>query len=141
MSSPLRSLGFLLFLWLPAAALAQTGFDPAARVAAIAPFLDEHTIAVGHADLRRLHPAAAIKTLGGVAPADDLEFQKRLADMETGLKAMLKACDQVGISDVYLVVSIADVPQSSPFLVAPVTTGGDADKAAELLQQISSLPS
>jgi len=137
---PLRFLCSLLFALLPAAALAQTGFDPAARVAAVAPFLDEHTIAVGHVDLRRLDPAAAIKTIGDLAPADDLDFRKQLGDMEAGLRGMLKACEQTGISDVYLVVSIADVPQSPPFLVAPVKAGGNAEAAAEMLFELSRLP-
>ena len=141
MPLPLRLLCSLLFLLLPAAALAQTGFDPAARVAAIAPFLDEHAIAVGHVDLRRLDPAAAIKTIGDLAPADDLDFQKRLGEMEAALKSMLKACDQMGIGDVYLVVSIADVPQSPPFLVAPVKAGGNAEDALRLLQEITRMPS
>lgn len=133
----LRCLCSLLFLCLPVAALAQVGFDPAARVAAIAPFLDEHTIAVGHVDLRRLDPAAAIKTIGDLAPADDLDFQKRLVEMEAGLKSMLRAFEQIGVSDVYLVVSIADVPQSPPFLVAPVRAGGKAEEAEAVLHQMA----
>ena len=136
----LRCLCSLLFLCLPVAALAQVGFDPAARVAAIAPFLDEHTIAVGHVDLRRLDPAAAIKTIGDLAPADDLDFQKRLVEMEAGLKSMLRAFEQIGVSDVYLVVSIADVPQSPPFLVAPVRAGGKAEEAEAVLHQMARLP-
>ena len=140
MFPPLRSLCSLLVLFLPAFAYAQAGFDPAARLAAVAPFLDEHTIAVGHVDLRRLDPAAAIKTIGDLAPADDLDFQKRLGEMEAGLKSMLRAFEQIGVSDVYLVVSIADVPQSPPFLVAPVNAGGKAEEAEVWLHQTSRLP-
>ena len=139
MSLPLRFLSSLLFLCIPAAALAQTGFDPAARVAAIAPFLDEHTIAVGHVELKKLDPAAAVKTIGELAPDEDAEFQKRLSEMEAGVKTMLKVMGEAGISDVYLVVSIADVPQSPPFIVAPVK-GGDVEKAAEMLFEFSRFP-
>jgi prepilin-type processing-associated H-X9-DG protein len=121
-------------------ASAQTGFDPAARLAAVAPFLDEHTIAVGHVDLRRLEPAAAVKTLGDLAPKDDADFRSKLTEMETGMGSMLKAASQVGISEVYLVVSIADLPQNPPFIVAPVKAGGDADAAAEMLFEFSRLP-
>ena len=139
-SSPLRFFGFLLFASLPAIASAQTGLDPAARLAAVAPFLDEQTIAVGHVDLRRLDPAAAMKTLGDLAPKEDAEFRNNLTEVESGLASMLKAFNQVGISDVYLVVSIADVPPNPPFLVAPVKAGGDADAAAEMLFEFSRLP-
>jgi prepilin-type processing-associated H-X9-DG protein len=140
MSLLLRGLCALLFLCLPAATLAQTGFDPAARLAAVAPFLDEHTIAVGHVDLRRLDPAAAVKTLGDLAPKEDADFRSKLTEMETGMGTMLKAFNQVGISEVYLVVSIADLPHNPPFLVAPVKAGGDADAAAEMLFEVSRLP-
>jgi hypothetical protein len=140
MSISLRSLGFLLFLSLPAALFAQTGFDPASRVAAIAPFLDEHTIAIGHVDLRRLDPPAAIKTIGDLAPANDMDFRNRLSEMERALGSMLRACEQIGVSDVYLVVSIADIPQSPPFLVAPVRAGGKVNDAEALLHQMSRMP-
>ncbi|HEX5102473.1 MAG TPA: DUF1559 domain-containing protein, partial [Pirellulaceae bacterium] len=140
MSLPLRSLCSLLFLSVPAMALAQAGFDPAARVAAVAPFLDEHTIAVGHVDLKRIDPAAAIRTIGDLAPKDDLDFRKRLVEMEAGLTGVLKSLGEAGVTDVYLVASIADIPQNPPFLVAPIKAGGNAQVAAEMLGKIIGLP-
>jgi prepilin-type processing-associated H-X9-DG protein len=139
MSYPLRFLCSLLFLCLPALAFAQA-FDPAARVAAIAPFLDEHTIAVGHVDLKRIDPAAAIRTIGDLAPQDDIDFRKRLVELEAGLSGVLKSLSEAGVSDVYLVASIADIPQNPPFLVAPIKAGGNTQAAAELLSKIVGLP-
>lgn len=135
-----RSLLFLTLLSATSALFAQTAFDPAARVAAIAPFLDEHTIAVGHVDLKRLDAAAALKTLGDLAPPDDAHFRERLAEMEAGVKKMLQALDQAGIRDLYVVVSLADVPQGPPFIVAPLKNADTAATAAELLHEVLRMP-
>src|SRR5688500_18539476 len=91
--TPLCALCGLLFQ-LPSPLAAQPNFDPAARAAVIAPFVDEQTIAVGHVDLERIDPAAVVKLLADVAPPGDPELPKQLAQIEQGLKmvkTMLRA--------------------------------------------------
>lgn len=111
-----------------AVARGQNRLDP------IAPFLDEHTLAVGHVDLTKLDPAAAVKTLGKLAPKEDLEFAKRLGTIENELTGALQDFQRVGIDHVYLVVSLADVPKEPFFLVFPVSAGKDVETANKLLQ-------
>jgi prepilin-type processing-associated H-X9-DG protein len=141
MSSLLRCLGFLLFLSLPALAFAQAPSDAAARVAAIAPFLDEHTFAVGHVNLKKLDPAAAIKLLTEIEPsvAADAGVAKQLTEMEQNARQMLQVLQAAGISELYLVVSLSDVPQQPPFIVAPLAANADRDKAASLLADLSQI--
>ena len=45
------------------AATAQAESEPAARAAAVAPFVDEQTLAVGHVDLTRIDPGAVLPEL------------------------------------------------------------------------------
>ena len=116
---------------------AQTAFDPAARAAVIAPFVDDQTIAVGHVDLERIDPAAAVKLLSEVAPPGDPDLPKQLAQIEQGLKAVKTMLRAGGITEIYAVSSMQDVPKEPVFLVAPVKAGSDAAEAAAILQELT----
>ena len=135
-ASALCALCALLF-GSPSLLYAQTAFDSAARAVVIAPFVDEQTIAVGHVDLERIDPAAVVKLLGEVAPAGDPGLQKQLAQIEQGLKAVKTMLRAGGISEIYAVSSMQDIPKEPVFLVAPVKAGSDAAEAAAILKELT----
>src|SRR5688572_16625759 len=85
-----------LLFHVPFPAAAQTAFDPAARAAAIAPFLDDQTIAVARVDLDRLDGAAIVKLLSEVAPQGDPDVAKQLAQVEQSLKVVKTAFRAAG---------------------------------------------
>src|SRR5262249_13388680 len=132
----LRLLGVLVVLLtlLPARLLAQAAYDPAAKAATIAPFLDEQTLAVARLDLTKLDPAAAMKLLGEVAPEKGPQTIQQLAAIEQQAKAILQSLSQAGCNELYAVVSLADFPKEPAFVVAPVAGGQDPQKAAATLR-------
>src|SRR5262245_35051786 len=128
----LRCLRFLLFIFcllFAQTALAQPG-------AAIAPYLDEQTLVVARVDLRQLDPAALVAALGKLAPPDDTQFARQLAGLEQTGKQNLSALTQLGVQELYAVVSLADIPKEPLFVVAPLKAGGDSRQAAEGLRQL-----
>lgn len=115
-----------LFL-LPSATWGQNKLD------AVAPFLDEHTLAVGHVDLTKLDVSAMVKTVGELAPQDDKDFARRLQSMESEASGALRDARRVGIENIYAVVSLADGPKEPFFLVVPVAAGKEIQHADQLL--------
>ena len=110
-------------------ALAQPG-------AAVAPFVDDQTLVVARIDLRQLDPTALVATLGKLAPPDDARFAQQLAGLEQKSKQLLAALTQLGVQEMYAVVSLADSPKEPLFVVAPLTAGGESRQAADGLRQL-----
>jgi hypothetical protein len=111
-----------LLVVLPAAAAKK--FDPDARARAVAPFLDEQTVGVVHVDLTGIDVDALaargyLIELAGLEPKG-IERPKR--ELRHWLAALIKA----GGRDLYVVCSLADLPNQPPFVVAPVPAGADA---------------
>jgi hypothetical protein len=122
-------------------ARAQTAFDPAARAAAVAPFLDDQTIAVGHVDLGRLDAAAVVKLLGEIVPpGDEPNPDPQLVQIEQAIKAVKTGLRAGGMSSLYAVLSLHHLPKEPVFVVAPLAAGTDARQAAEILKEITRLP-
>jgi hypothetical protein len=114
-----------LALTVPAAAA-----DSAAEThaAAIAPFLDEQTVAVARLDLAKVDSdslATALADLGAV-DADELK------DLRAGAGRWLGALRKAGARDLYFVLSLADFP-NVPFVIVPLGEGADAGAVAGLL--------
>jgi hypothetical protein len=109
---------------------------PDARARAVAPFLDEQTIAVVRVDLERLDPAAA---MASVTKAGKLSAEQSQAFEETfdlaRLGRRLGQLNSAGARELYLILSLIDVPQA-PFVVIPVPEGADAGKIREQLAKI-----
>ena len=123
----------LLLVVLSAAvpALAQK-FDPAARAAAIAPYLDDQAIVVAHVDPARIDPAATIDKITELLP----HTAEQKAEAKAGAKTaatFLADFAKAGGRDIYLVVSLADVPKAPMFLIVPVKNREDAPDVAGLL--------
>jgi Protein of unknown function (DUF1559) len=107
---------------------ADRKFDPVAAAKVIAPFLDDRTVAVVHVDLTRLDVDAIAKRLADLANIKVEEIEEKKAVSDT-LQALLKA----GAKDLFVVVSVSDLPTDMPFLVLPVEKDADAKAILELL--------
>lgn len=99
-------------------------FDADARAKAVAPFLDEQTIVVVHADLTRIDINATAAKLTEYAKP----LEENLAKAKRELGDWLPAWTKAGVRDMYVVVSLADVPGQPPLLVIPLQ--GDSDGKA-----------
>jgi hypothetical protein len=99
-------------------------FDADTRAKAVAPFLDDQTIVVVHADLTRMDVDAIAAKLTEYARP----FEEHLAEAKRELGDWLGAWTKAGIRDMYVVVSLADVPGQPPLLVIPLE--GDSDGKA-----------
>jgi hypothetical protein len=104
-------------------AYCQDKFDPAARAKTIAPFIDEQTLVVAHADLSRVKVDALVDKLVEITQTkeDSLEPRKTIDSM---LSSFLK----LGGKDVYAVFSLEDYPpkssESMPFsFIVPLPEG------------------
>ena len=90
--------------------------DPQALAAAIAPFIDEQTILVGHVDLDRIDlDAAAGAFTRQIVPAlgdqkGQLQLVRQLPKMLEAPKMILGALRKAGVRDAYFVLSLADIP-------------------------------
>src|SRR5437868_4820379 len=127
-----RMAALSLLVSLPAPLLsAESGAD--ARARAVAPFLDEQTIVVAHADLTRLDLPAAVAWVaraGRLSAEQTQSFEETLP--LTALRPRQGLLTQAGARDLYLVFSLSEVPQA-PFVVVPVPDGTDTGKVREQL--------
>jgi hypothetical protein len=110
-------------------AAADRVFDPDACAKAVAPYLDDRTVAVLHIDLTAVDvDVLAAKAAALVkADADSLPVPRKEA------AAAVKMLTDAGARDLFLVVSLADVPEQQPFVVVPLEKEGDAKKLAGML--------
>jgi hypothetical protein len=111
-----------------ALALALTCTLPAAGADAVTPFLDEQTLAVAHIDLTKVDAVTLATTLTDLGAIDADETQDVKARGGRWLAAFTKA----GGKDLYVVISLADLP-NSPFVIVPLGEGADARAIANLL--------
>jgi len=122
MSTPIRCLAFTA-LALAACLVHAEPFDPAARAKAIAPFLDEETIVVIHVDLTQTEIDPLYDKLLELVPLVEQAIGTRRAELRRARAAFLEA----GAKELYLVVSLADLPGRAPFVVLP--RAGEVDLA------------
>ena len=100
---------------LPATA-ADRKLDAEACAKAVAPFLDDSTFAVLHVDLTAVDVNALVAKAAALARTG----AGRTAPAQEKPPADVKALNGAGARDLYLVFSLADVPERSPFLVVPM---------------------
>src|SRR5262245_22946483 len=93
----------------PLRVTAQT-FDPAARAAAIAPFVDDQTIAVGRVDFERVDAAQIAKLLGEIVPPGESNVKEQLPKLGQAIKGIKTAFRAGGIRELYAIVSLHDFP-------------------------------
>jgi hypothetical protein len=115
--------GLLLPLVLLPAAPVPTDrkFDADAAAKAVAPFLDDATVAVVHLDLTRLDADALHKQFAALAnlkPGELVELKKLVAES-------VKKLTNAGARDAFVVFSLADLPKAPPFVVLPLDKDAD----------------
>ena len=101
---------------------AEPPFDAAARAKAIAPFIDEQTVAVVHVDLARVEIDLLLDKLVQLAPEVTDGVEEKRADIKRGHTAFLQA----GARELYYVVSV-DLRNMPPFAVIPHAESVDVD--------------
>jgi hypothetical protein len=116
---------------LPASA-AEPKFDADAKAKAVAPFIDEQTVAVLHVNLDAIDLDALFKKADKLGKFD----AKDKAAAKAPAAMTLDILRQVGAHDFYLVVSLADVVQGEPFSVIPVAKDGDPKAVAEQVKKL-----
>jgi hypothetical protein len=110
----------------------ERSFDADATSKAVAPFLDERTVALLHIDLDAIEVDALVKKAELVAtlePAEKAIFKAALSNTVDTLR-------KAGAHDVFVIVSLADLPAQGPFVVVPVGKNSDATAVAEVVKQI-----
>jgi hypothetical protein len=123
MSTPIRSLAFALVA--AAAGLVEAEpFDPAARAKAIAPFVDEQTVAVAHVDLTRIEVDPLLDKLVEIVPTPPWNVERQRRALQEYRSGFLQA----GAKELYFVVSLADVPRNLPVIIVP--RAGEVDLKA-----------
>lgn len=122
----MRSLTAVLLLTLFATSLpAQEAFDANMRAAAIAPYIDELTVGVVHVDFRRFEAQATLRHASdkfGIAGPSPTEME-RITKLQTEAKRIAP--------ELYVVVSLADVPRDPPACVVRIGKGA---KAVEIIR-------
>jgi hypothetical protein len=108
---------------------AQDKVDSASRARVVAPYLDDQTIAVAHVDVTRIDLDALTNTLTALAniPPKQIEADRQ------ALGQWRNAFVGAGGKDLYVVFSLADLPQRPPYAMVPLGTGANAKDLAALL--------
>jgi hypothetical protein len=113
-------------------------YDPAALAKAIAPYLDEGTLFVAHADMTRVDLLPAVARVKEIFPriGTPAEQAAAMADVDRAVAAAQKWIadfTKAGGRDIFAVVSMSDFPNSPIVLVVPVEKGADAQIIIKLL--------
>jgi hypothetical protein len=115
----------LVLVCLNGIASAQQGPDAIARAKAIAPLIDEVTVAVLHADLTRIQAEPLLQKVAGWIP----EWKSKLETMAPVLTAPLEGLRAAGVTDVYAVVSVAGPLEPNNFLFFVVPLSGQVNES------------
>src|SRR6266851_2190878 len=113
---------------MPAAA-AEKKFDADALAKAVAPFLDEQAFGIGHADLTRIDFDKALAFFKELGKFEDKEIEGPSREARDWIATFLKA----GGQDIYVVLSMADIPANEPFFVVPMTEKANEEELAKLI--------
>jgi hypothetical protein len=140
MKSMLVTCAAILFLTLatPPIARAAEKYDPAALAKTIAPYLDEGTLFVAHADMTRIDLMPAVTRVKELFPriGTPAEQAAAMADVDGAVAAAQKWIadfTKAGGRDIFAVLSMSDFPNSPIVLVVPVEKGADAQAIIKLL--------
>jgi prepilin-type processing-associated H-X9-DG protein len=101
---------------------AEPPFDPAARAKAIAPFIDEQTVAVVHVDLARVEIDPLFDKLVQLVPEAAHDVERNRAEVKRAHAALTKARAR----EIYYVVGV-DLLNAPPFAVIPHAESVDVD--------------
>ena len=102
---------------------AEEKLDAKARAEAVAPFVDEATVAVVHADVSRVDTKRFVPLAVELIPGFRTHNREEKAEAIAQINAVLAAFARAGCHDLYLVVSLRE--PSYPALVVPLPEGSD----------------
>jgi hypothetical protein len=108
--------------------LATEALESVAAAKAIAPFVNEQTLAIVHVDARRFDVPAAVASLGKLVPAAAGE----LAEAEEA-QATFEQFRKAGGRELFVVFNLAETLESSCFFVVPLADGADESTLAAAL--------
>jgi hypothetical protein len=94
----------------------------------VAPYLDEQTVAVAHVNLAALDADAAVERFAKVAGIDPKQLAGPGREFREGVAAFQKA----GATDLYAILSMADIPQPGIFVIVPRGGANDSELKAAL---------
>jgi hypothetical protein len=100
-------------------------YDPGQRAKAIGPFLDGQMVLLAHADLTRIEPEQVANQLAELLPENKQESER----VRGGLRLVHSTLVNAGAKELFVIVSLADLPGDAPIFVFP---GGDAIKTDAL---------
>jgi hypothetical protein len=132
-SLPLVLLGSLL---MPLLALAQDG-----GLGAVAPFVNDDTVAVIRIDLKKLDLPAAVKAVTSTIPKE-LLVGADLKDVEGKGGAIVAALRENGVSEAFAIVRSLNLlrPDESFFVVLPVVKDKDPKDVIDAISKIAGMP-
>ncbi len=143
MQKPFAALLVVLAILSASRTTAAEKFDPAARAAAVAPYLDDQVIGVAHVDPTRIDVEAffeegvamLVKAEGAVPAGAGMEQEVRtaIAKARPIYEKWIAEFTRAGGRELYVVFSLADFPRKPVFVIAPVKEGGDHRAVAALL--------
>ena len=105
-----------------------------ARAKIVAPFLDPQTIAVARIDVSKVDPDALVKRVAALTKLDEAALAKEAK----AFGELKKQFTDAGGKEVFVVISLADLPQSC-LIVVPLAVGKDEKPLAELFRQVGML--
>jgi hypothetical protein len=129
MKTNLQTLALAAVVFQSSVLLAADAFDPVATAKTIAPFVDERTVAIAHVDVSQFDLGPTFDYMGKVAP----DMNEVLGKAQASAQSVLDQFRKAGGREMFVVVSLADVPESSPFVVVPLPDGADESALASIL--------
>ncbi len=111
-----------------AVAMAAADSPADARLKAVAPFVDDQTLVVGHIDLPRVNIDRLLDFVAGLIPAEAREVREAKAmagKMRDGLV-------EAGAKEAYVLLSLAQLHQPGPLVVVPLAKDADAEAVTRI---------
>ncbi len=99
--------------------------------AAIEPLIDNQAVVVAHADLTQPDLATLLGKAAKFLPAD-CEVSK----LASGVETFAAQFSQAGGRDLYLIVSLDDLPNQSPYWLAPLSDDADDERLRSLFESL-----
>jgi len=122
------------------AATTAAGSDPGALAQAVAPYIDDQTVAIAHVDVARIRldaiEAMILKVVRSVEtqPTAEDGAESRIRAAKRTAERWIADFTKAGGRDLYAIASVADMPEAElPFIVVPLAFGADARAIAGLL--------
>lgn len=119
----------ILTLALVLPAFAADKFDADARAHPIARFVDNQTLGIAHIDLTRIDADAILDWAIAVGQLEKQEIE----GPRRALRGWLADITKAGGKELYVVISLADLPIDPPLVVVPLAEGVDAESVCRVL--------